>query len=112
MLRVLGKLRNYQVKLYPNNSVKPAAVPPRSVPYHFKVKVSDAIDNMLKEGVIEKHSIKDPSPWVSCAIIVPKTDGFSRITLDAQCKQGDYLYQSSHAQTRGHEGSIGWGNIL
>ena len=83
MLRILGKLRNYQVKLYPNNSVKPVAVPPRSVPYHFKVRVSDANDNMVKEGVIEKHPIKDPSLWVSCAIIVPKTDGFSRITLDA-----------------------------
>ena len=45
----LGKLRSYQVKLYANNSIKPVAVPPRSVPYHFKARVSDAIDNMLKE---------------------------------------------------------------
>ena len=38
---------------------------------------------MLKEGVIEEHPINDPSPWVSCTVIVPKTDGSIHITLDA-----------------------------
>ena len=57
----LGKLRNYQVKPYTNNSIKPVTVPPRSEPYHLKVRVSDAIDNMLKEGVIEEHLMNDPS---------------------------------------------------
>ena len=79
----LGKLRNYQVKLYTDNSIKPAAAPPRSVPYHLKARVSDAIDNTLKEGVIEEHPINGPSPWVSCAVMVPKTDVSIRITLDA-----------------------------
>ena len=80
----LGKLQNSQVKLYTDNSIKPVAVPPRSVPYHLKGRVSDAIDNMLKEGVIEEHPINDHSPWVSCAIIVPKTNGSIRVTLDAR----------------------------
>ena len=80
----LGKPRLYQVKLYTGNSIKHVVVPPRSVPYHLKGKVSDAIENLLKEGVIEEHPINDPSPWVSCAVIVPKTDGFIRITLDAR----------------------------
>ena len=78
----LGKLQNFQVKLYTDNSIKPVAIPPRSVPYHLKARVSDATD-MLKEGVIEEHPINDPSPWVSCAGIVPKTDGSICITLDA-----------------------------
>ena len=80
----LGELRNYQLKLYTDNSIKPVAVTPRSVPYHFKGRVSDTIDNMLKEGGIEEHTINDPSPWVSCAVIVPKTEGSIRITLDAR----------------------------
>ena len=80
----LGKLRSYQVKLYTDNSIKPVAVPPRSVPYHFKARVSDAIGNMLKERVTEEHPINDPSPWVSCAVIVPKTDISIHITLDAR----------------------------
>ena len=80
----MEKLRNYQVKLYSDNSIKPVAVLPRSVPYHLKARISDAIDNMLKEAVIEEHSINDPFPWVSCAVIVPKTDGSIRITLAAR----------------------------
>ena len=80
----LGKLRNYQVKLYADNLIKPVAVPPRSVPCHFKARVSDAVDNMLKESVIEEHPINDPSPWVSYAVIFPKTDGSISITLDAR----------------------------
>ena len=78
-----GKLRNYQVKLYTDNSIKPVAIPPRSVPHHVKARVSDAIDYILKEGVIEEHPINDPSPWDFCAVIAPKTDGAIRITLDA-----------------------------
>ena len=79
----LGKLRNYQVKLYTDNSIKPVAIPPRSVPHHVKARVSDAIDYILKEGVIEEHPINDPSPWDFCAVIAPKTDDAIRITLDA-----------------------------
>ena len=45
--------------------------------------ISDAIDNTLKEGVTEEHPINGPSPWVSCAVMVPKTDVSVRITLDA-----------------------------
>ena len=79
----LGKLRNYQVKLYTDNSIKPVAVPPRFVSYYLKGRVSDAIDNMLKEGVIEEHPINDRSPWGSFAVIVPKINGSIRITLDS-----------------------------
>ena len=61
----LEKLRNYQVKPYTNSSIKPVTVPPGSVPYHLKARVSDTIDNTLKEGVIEEHHMNDSSPWVS-----------------------------------------------
>ena len=54
-----------------------------SVPYHLKARVSDAIDNMLKEGVFEEYPISNPFPWVSCSVIVPKINGCIRITLDA-----------------------------
>ena len=80
----LGKLQNYQVRFYTDNSIKSLAVPLRSVPYHLKGRVFDVIDNMLKEAVIKEHSKNDPSPWVSCAVIVPKTDSSIRITLDAR----------------------------
>ena len=58
----LGKLRSYQVKLYTDNSIKSVAVPRRSAPYRLKARISDAIDNMLKEGVIQEHPINHPFP--------------------------------------------------
>ena len=51
-----------------DNAIKHVAVPPRSVPYHLKAR---------------ECPINDPFPWVSCAVIVPKTNGSIRITLDA-----------------------------
>ena len=39
---------------------------------------------MLKEEVIEEHPITNPSPWVSCAVIIPETDSSIRITLDVR----------------------------
>ena len=72
------------VKIYTENSIKSVAVAPRSGPYHLKGRVFDAIDNMLKEGVIEVHPINDPSLWVPCAVFVPKSDGSICITLDVR----------------------------
>ena len=80
----LGKLRDHQVKLYTDNTVKPIAVPPRPIPYHLKTRVNDCIDTMIKEGVIEEHPPNVPAPWVSCAVIVPKPDNSLRITMDAR----------------------------
>ena len=80
----LGKLRNYQVKLHVDKSVKPVAVPPRSVPYHLQGRFQNAIDDMIREDVIEEHPVNEPAPWVSCAVIASKPDGGIRVTMDAK----------------------------
>ena len=51
----LGKLNNYQVKLYVDKSVKPVAVPLHSMPYHLRPRVNDVLATMEEEGVIEQH---------------------------------------------------------
>ena len=79
----LGKMKNYQVKLYSGENVKPVAVPPRTIPYHLWARVADSIDNMIKDRVIEEHDNNEPAPWVSCAVVFPKDDSSLRITLDA-----------------------------
>ena len=80
----LGKLNNYQVKLYFDENVKPVAVPPRTIPYHLQTRVADSLNSMIKHGVIEEHPSNEPALWVSCAVVVPKPDGSLRITLDAR----------------------------
>jgi hypothetical protein len=80
----LGKLRNHQVKLHVDTSVKPVATPARPVPYHLKERVAKVIEDMVSQDVIEEHPPIEPAPWVSNAVIAPKPDGTTRMTLDAR----------------------------
>ena len=45
----LGKLKNHQVKLYVDPSVKPVASPARPVPYHLKERIRTEIDKMVAQ---------------------------------------------------------------
>ena len=38
---------------------------------------------MINQDVIKEHPINQPAPWVSNAVIAPKTYGPIRMTLDA-----------------------------
>ena len=58
----LGKMKDYQVKLYSDEKIKPVTVPPRSVPYHLQARVGDSLANVIKDGVIEEHPISEPAP--------------------------------------------------
>ena len=80
----LGKMKDYQVKLYSDGKIKPVPVPPRSVPYHLQARVADSLESMIKNSIIEEHTSNELPPWMSCAVIVPKDDGFLRVTLDAR----------------------------
>ena len=62
------------VKLHVNTEVKPIATPPRSVPYHLKERASKVIEDLVKQDIIEEHSINEPAPWVSNTVIAPKPD--------------------------------------
>lgn len=80
----LGMLKNHQVKLHVDASVKPVAAPARPVPYHLKERVAKEIEKMIEQDVIEEHPPTEPAPWVSNAVIAPKPDGAIRMTLDAR----------------------------
>ena len=80
----LGKLKNHQVKLHVDPSVKPVASPARPVPYHLKERIRTEIDKMVAQDVIEEHPPTEPAPWVSNTVIAPKSDSAIRMTLDAR----------------------------
>ena len=79
----LRKMKDYKIKLYSDEKVKPVAVPARSVPYHLQDRVADSLENMMKNGVIEERSSNEPAPWDLCAVAVPKDDGSLSVNLDA-----------------------------
>ena len=70
-------------KLYVNTEVKPIATPPRCILYHLQERASKVIEDMIKQDIIEEHTINEPAPWVSNAVIAPKLEGSIRMTLDA-----------------------------
>ena len=80
--RVLEKFRILSQSLFINISTKPASLPRKSVPCHLKVRVLDAIYYMWLESLTEQYPINEPSLWVPCPAIVPKSNGSICITLD------------------------------
>ena len=80
----IGCLKDHQVKFYVDDSIKPVVVPRRPIPYHLVDRVEKALEEMLREDVIELQPLDEPAPWVSAPVIVPKPDGSLRITLDAR----------------------------
>ena len=70
-------------KLHVNTEVKPVATTPRFVPYHLKERAPKVIKDIIKQDIIQEHSINETAPWVSNAVIASKPDGSIRMTLDA-----------------------------
>ena len=77
-------MNGYRVRLYTDNTVKPVAVLPQPIVYAINTRVDDVIESMIKKVFIEKLSPNEPTPWISCALIVPKSDSFLRINLDTR----------------------------
>ena len=64
----VGTLKNYEVKLFVDESVRPVAEPPR--PFHLKDRCDQELEKMEAEGIIEPHT--GPAPWISNLVMAPK----------------------------------------
>ena len=77
----IGKLKDFQLKLHVNESVKPVAQPVRRLPFGLRDKVDKKLDELLKEEIIEEVP-NGPTEWISPLVVVPKPDGDIRICVD------------------------------
>ena len=68
LFKGIGKLKNHQVKLHIDPTVKPVAQQHRRVPFHLQKMVEAEIQIMLDEDIIEKAD--GPTPWMS-PIVTP-----------------------------------------
>jgi hypothetical protein len=68
----LGKLKNYQLKLYRDETVKPVAQPMRRLPYDMREAVEKKIKELETLDVIER--VEGPTPWVSPLVCIPKAN--------------------------------------
>ncbi len=76
----IGTLKNFEVKLHIDENVPPVAQPPRRIPFHMRQKVSEALEQLERNGIIEK--VVDATPWVSPLVVIPKKDGDVRLCVD------------------------------
>lgn len=77
-----GLLKDYEHKIYVDQSVKPVIQRLRRYPLQLKDKINNELDRLEKLDFIEKAN--GPSKWVSNMVVVPKKDGNIRLCLDAR----------------------------
>ena len=78
----IGKLKDVELKLHIDHTVKPSYEPARRIPYHLQTKVEEELRRMIEDDVIEDAT--GPTSWVSEMVIVPKPDNGIRITIDSK----------------------------
>ena len=68
----VGKLKNRQIELIVDKSVKPIAQRQRRIPFHLRAKVDTELCRLEQEDIIEKVPDTDETAWISPVVIVPK----------------------------------------
>ena len=77
----VGMLKDYQLKLHINDSIKPVAQSPRRIPFQLREKVDGKLNELLVSDIIQE--VPDgPTEWVSPLVVIPKSDGDIRICVD------------------------------
>ncbi len=76
-----GFLRDYELKLHIDESVKPVAQHVRRIPFGLREKVDKKLDELLELDIIEEVP-EGPSGWISLLVVVPKGDGDVRVCVD------------------------------
>ncbi|CAF1076837.1 unnamed protein product, partial [Brachionus calyciflorus] len=92
----VGILKNHQVNLHIDESIKPIQQKLRPVPFHLRPLVEAEIVKMLEQDIIEP--VKGPTPWVSPIVPVPKPDRPNevRICTDAR-EMNKAILRTSHS---------------
>jgi transposase InsO family protein len=81
----VGLLKDYEVVLHLDETVRPVQQRLRPVPIHLQAAVERELTYMLEQDVIEP--VSGPTPWISPIVPVPKpnTPGEIRICSDNRC---------------------------
>ncbi|GAA6090226.1 uncharacterized protein K02A2.6-like [Tachysurus ichikawai] len=75
----IRKLKNVQVKLHIDDTVKPVAPPHRRIPFHVRKKFEKELQLLEDEGIIEK--VEGPTHWVSPIVAMPRPKNPEKIRI-------------------------------
>ena len=65
-----GKMKNVEVKLHIDESVKPVHQSHRRIPFHQRKNLEACVESLLQQDIIEPSD--GPTPWVSPVVLVLK----------------------------------------
>ena len=77
----IGLLKDYELKLHVDESVRPVAQSVRRIPFGLREKVDKKLDELLETDIIEGVP-EGPSGWISPLVVVPKGDRDVRVCVD------------------------------
>ena len=102
----VGKLKDYLIKSFPTVFTRSTPFPamackpvhihlkkdatpsathvPIPIPLHWKAEVKASLDRDVENGIIEPVPIGEPVQWCSPMVVVAKSDGKPRRTVDLQ----------------------------
>ena len=83
-------IKNFEARLYPKDNHKPSFQKARSVAFHFKPKIEESLNELIKNDILEKIEFSD---YASPIVPVVKTNGSIRICGDFR-KINQILYES------------------
>src|SRR5207253_1667702 len=73
----IGKLKDFQAKIYMDESIPPTVNTRYRIPLHLRDKVEERLKWLLENDIIERAT--GPTTWVSPIAIAPKKNGVIRI---------------------------------
>ena len=76
----LGKLKDLELKLHIDDTIKPVAQPAHKIPFKMRSQVERKLKELETQDVIER--VEGPTPWVSALVPIPKKDSDLRICED------------------------------
>ena len=75
----IGKLKDFQVKIHTDESVKPVVQPHIRILFHIRKPVESELERLEKLDIIER--VDGPTPWVSPIVVAPKQKNPNEIRL-------------------------------
>ena len=78
----LGCIKDHQVVLEVDPTVRPVAQKLRPIAFHLRDVVSTELDAQVKEGILERvDKSMGPTPWISNLVVVPKGPQRSNVAI-------------------------------
>ena len=89
LIRRTGRSKNSIVNTYFNEPIKPIQVKGKRIPIHFLPEVKLCIDQLLRDGHIEKLSRCSEDCFISPIVITAKRDGSINLALNSKLLNTD-----------------------